>query len=202
MKTRILMGATALAAVVMATGCSGSSDSGSGNGTPSSAPSSTGGDTTTTPPADQSSLYDRLGKHDGIAKAVGAIVAEELKDPEIASYFFFQVQTPVPAGHPTAGQIEECLVAQLGNAAGGPETYPMTASGGFQCRGMTAAHAKLGIPDGVFTKFLTIAAGVLKSAGVADADIEKVGGVLEGARVQVVQDHTRQTGSFVPPTGQ
>jgi hypothetical protein len=148
----------------------------------------------------QGSLYERLGGHDGISKAVDAIVAEELKDPEIASYFYFQMQNPLPAGHPSAAQIKECLVAQLGNGAGGPEMYPMTASGGFQCRGMTAAHAKLGIPDGVFTKFLTIAAGVLKSANVMDADIQTVGGVLEGARVQVVQDHARQTGSFVPPT--
>jgi hypothetical protein len=183
MKIWILIGAMAVA------GCSSSSESSE----PAPAPTGTA--------AQADSLYDRLGKHDGIAKAVDAIVAEELKDPEIASYFYFQVQSPITAGHPSADQIKECLVAQLGNAAGGPEQYPLTASGGFQCRGMTAAHAKLGIPDGVFTKFLTIAAGVLKSAGVSDADIKTVGGVLDSTRTQVAQDKTRQTGSFMPPQG-
>jgi hypothetical protein len=143
----------------------------------------------------------RLGGNAGIKGAVDAIVVEELKDPEIASYFFFQVQSPVPAGHPSADQIKACLVNQLGNAAGGPEPYPGTPSdsAGFQCRGMHEAHATLGIPNGVFTKFLTIAAGVLKTAGVADADIATVGSVLEGTRGSVAQDDTRDGGPFMPP---
>jgi hypothetical protein len=164
----------------------------------SSSPSN-GGTTPEPTGSAQGSLYERLGGHDGLTKAVDAIVAEELKDPEIASYFFFQVQNPIASDHPSAAQIKECLVAQLGNAAGGPEMYPMTATGGFRCRSMTAAHAKLSIPGGVFTKFLTIAAGVLKSAGVMDKDIETVGGVLEGTRAQVAQDQTRQSGSFSAP---
>jgi hemoglobin len=191
MKIWMLIGTALLA------GCSGSSDGGSGDST-KPAPSGTAQDPGTEAP---DALYKRLGGHDGLAKAVDAIVAEELKDPEIASYFYFQVQNPVPAGHPSADQIKECLVAQLGAASGGPEKYPFTTSTGFECRGMTAAHAKLGIPDGVFTKFLTIAAGVLKSAGVMDADIKTVGGVLDSTRTQVAQDKSRQTGSFVPPKG-
>jgi truncated hemoglobin YjbI len=188
MKKAICVGVVAMMGAIVI-GCS-SGDSSSPSSTPSGQ-EPTG--------SAQGSLYERLGGHDGIAKAVDGIVAEELKDPEIASYFFFQVQQPLPAGHPSADQIKECLVAQLGNAAGGPETYPMTATGGFKCRSMTAAHAKLSIPNGVFTKFLTIAAGVLKSAGVMDKDIETVGGVLEGTRDQVAQDHTRENGSFSAP---
>lgn len=191
-----IAGAALVTGALAAAGCSeddtptpaatGSSSSG-GTSSGSGGTASDGGATT---------LYERLGKKAGIATAVDAIVAEELKDPEIASYFFFQVQTPVAAGHPSATQIKECLVEQLGSAAGGPETYPATVSGGFVCRDMVSAHSALGIPNGVFTKFLTIAAGVLKSAGVADADISTVGGVLEGTRSAVVQDKTRETGSF------
>jgi len=180
MKIWILIGAAALAV-----GCSSSNDTGT---TPADKPAST-----------QEGLYGRLGGHDGLVKAVDAIVAEELKDPEIASYFYFQVQKPIPQGHPSADQIKECLVAQLGNAAGGPEKYPFATSTGFECRGMTTAHAKLGIPDGVFTKFLTIAAGVLKSAGVSDDDIKTVGGVLDSTRAQVAQDTSRKDGSFIKP---
>ena len=47
-------------------------------------------------------------------------------DADMKTYFFNQVVTPVPAGHPTADQIEECLTDLLGNAAGGPETFPTT----------------------------------------------------------------------------
>jgi len=144
------------------------------------------------------SLYERLGGHAGIASAVDAIVTQELADPEIASYFYYQVQSPVAAGHPSADQIKACLVNQLGNAAGGPEQYPGTPADnkGFQCRGMHEAHASLGIPAGVFDKFVTIAAGVLKSAKVSDDDIATVGSVLTGTKGSVVQDTSRDGGAF------
>lgn len=147
-----------------------------------------------------STLYTRLGGKAGIKGAVDLIVAEEVKDPEIASYFFAQVATPVPAGHPTVAQISACLVNQLGNAAGGPEAYPGVPADneGFQCRSMTASHANLGIPGGVFDKFVTIAAGVLTKAGVASADVATIGGVLNGTRSAIVTDTTRDGGAFMP----
>jgi hypothetical protein len=147
------------------------------------------------------SLYSRLGGNAGIKTAVGAIVAEELKDPEIASYFFNQVKTPVPAGRPTADQIKACLVNQLGSVAGGPEAYPGVPADneGFQCRDMVTSHKGLGIPGGVFDKFVAIAAGVIKGAGVADADIGVIGGVLNSTRGAVAQDTTRDGGPYVAP---
>jgi hypothetical protein len=179
-----------LATLVMATGIVGCSSD-------DSMPSYGSSGATASPTPAAGTLYTRLGSNAGIATAVHAIVVQELMDPELASYFFFQVQKPIPAGHPSADQIEACLVLMLGNAAGGPEVYPGTVAGGFQCRGMTAAHASLGIPGGVFTKFNTVAAGVLKTAGVSDDDIKVVGGVLEAQRGEVAQDTTRDTGNFV-----
>lgn len=126
-------------------------------------------------------LYSRLGGHAGIRSAVNAIVAQELKDPEIAS-FFGTVGMP---GHPTADQIEECFTDLLGNAAGGAEQYPTTANG-FACRDMKTSHAALHIPGATFDKFVMIAAGVLKQAGVADADIQTIGGVLNGTKTSIV----------------
>jgi truncated hemoglobin YjbI len=157
MKSTIILGAIVTMAAAM--GCSSSSGS--------------------TPPSgqSQSGLYERLGSHAGIRKAVDAVVAQELMDPEIAG-FFANVGMP---GHPTADQIEECFTNLLGNAAGGPEVYPSMGNG-FACRDMTAAHASLHIPGATFDKFVTIAAGVLKSAGVADADIMTVGSVLNGTK--------------------
>ena len=128
-----------------------------------------------------STLYTRLGGHDGIAAAIHLIVVEELKDSEIAG-FFGAVGTP---GHPTAAQIEGCFTALLGKAAGGTEVYPTTIDG-FTCRDMKSSHAGLNIPGTTFDKFVTIAAGVLKTAGVADADIVTVGGVLNGTKADIV----------------
>src|SRR5580698_3684066 len=63
-----------------------------------------------------STLYARLGGHAGIRKAVDAIVGAELMDTRIASFFFNQVASPVPAGHPTVDQLSECFTDLLGSA--------------------------------------------------------------------------------------
>jgi hypothetical protein len=123
-------------------------------------------------------------------------------DPDMKTYFFNQLTMPVPSGHPTADQIEECLTDQLGNAAGGPETFPTTVvtlddagadAGSFACRGnMTTIHAPLLISGGTFDKFVMIAGGVLTSAmgtgpyTFTTADIATVAGVLTGLKPAIV----------------
>ncbi len=138
-------------------------------------------DSSSTAGSGTSTLYTRLGGHAGIRSAINSIVAAELKDPEIAA-FFGNTGTP---GHPTADQIEECFTNLLGKAAGGPEQYPTTANG-FTCRDMHSSHVGLHIPGSSFDKFVMIAAGVLKGAGVADADITTIGGVLNGTKTDIV----------------
>ena len=129
-------------------------------------------------------LYQRLGGNAGIKGAVDAIVAAEVMDPQIAAFF----APATMAGHtPSVAQIKECLVLQIGNAAGGPEQYPAMVSGGFTCRSMAAAHAGLGIPATVFDKFVMIAAATLTSAGVSAADVATLGGVLNSTKTDVVQ---------------
>jgi hypothetical protein len=172
-----------------------------------------------TPPADASvtdtgggggdaggTLYSRLGNRAGIATAVDAIVAQELMDPEIASYFYFQVTPgsngmPPVNGHPSVAQLKSCLVNQLANAAGGPEAYPGAPADnmGWQCRNMADSHRGLRIPGSVFDRFVMIAAGVLTTAGVSSADIAVIGGVLNSTRTAIV-DPARDGGSFTPPT--
>jgi truncated hemoglobin YjbI len=159
-------------------GTAGKAGSGgtSGSGVEAGAGGEAGGGVTTT-------LYERLGGHDGIAAAVHAIVLEELKDPNIATYFS---QLAAPGHKPTGADIEGCLVEQLGAAAGGTEVYPTTLENGYVCRSMTAAHATLGIGSGTFDLFVTIAAETLTAAGVAAADVETIGGVLNGTKVSIV----------------
>ena len=138
-----------------------------------------------------STLYSRLGGHEGIKAAIGAIVTAELADDDIASFFapnLTATHTPQPA------DIVDCFTALLGNAAGGPEVYPYKTAGGFTCRSMAAAHADLHIGSGTFDNFVGIAAGVLKDAGVADADIAVIGGVLNGTKSTIVD-------ADAPPNG-
>jgi hypothetical protein len=153
-------------------------------------------------------LYARLGNRAGISAAVDAIVVRELADPEIASYFYFQVTNgrngmPPVDGHPNVAQLKSCLINQLANAAGGPERYPGAPAdnAGWQCRDMATAHNGLNIPGSVFDRFVSIAASELGRLGVAPADIAIVGGVLNSTRASVAQGVNRDGGAFVRPDG-
>ena len=178
--------------------------------TDSGAPTSTTTTTTTTPTstADGSTptttLYERLGKKDGIAKAVDAIIAAEAKEADVISYFYFQKlpSGPPEAGHPSLAQVRICLINQLvAVSGGGDNAYPGTPADneGWQCRDMKTSHATLHIPSGIFDKFVTVAAGVLKGAGVADADIATIGTVLNGTKSAIV-DTAAPEGPFKAPT--
>jgi hypothetical protein len=188
---KLIVGATVLASWA-AIGCSSNSN---GNGV-TSVPDS-GGATVSDAGGDggacaQGTLYSRLGGHAGIRTAINGIVAQELMDPEIASYFFNQVATPIPAGHPSADQIEECFTDLVGNAVGGTESYPPDGgvtddAGTFMCRGdMVTIHAPLLISGGTFDKFITIAGGVLTSAMVCPDDITTLATALESFKPAIV----------------
>ncbi len=155
------------------------------------------GDAATNPDAAASTLYGRLGGHAGIRSAVDAIVQAELGDPKIASFFFNQVATPVPAGHPTVDQLSECFTDLLASVAGGTETYPTTVSdeaGTFTCRNMATIHQPLGISGGTFDTFIMIAATELQTLGVASSDIATIGTVLTGTRPLIVSPNVADAG--------
>ncbi|MFO0674714.1 MAG: hypothetical protein U0235_34715 [Polyangiaceae bacterium] len=124
------------------------------------------------------SLFQRLGGTAGLTAVVNSLVAEEIKDPEILSYFAPNAAATPPAGKPSVDQIKACLVLQLSAASADPTkgdptfTYPGTAAG-WACRDMKTAHASLHIGNGTFDKFATIAAGVATAA--AQASGGKVG---------------------------
>ena len=216
MKTRSIrrLGVAGLLAihslVFVVSACSSDGDKGEPAAPPPSAP------TTTPPPAPPrdsgapsdpatAGLYERLGKKTGIAVGIDVVFAAELQDPEVASYYAFNgVDGGAPvAGHPSADQVKACLVNQVAAIAGGPEAYPGTPADtlGWQCRSMATAHANLGIPSGVFDKFIAIAAASLKQLGVADADIAVIGAAFLASEPQVAQDKTRDSGPFIPPAG-
>ena len=86
-----------------------------------------------TPAAAQpKSLYERLGRYDGIAAAVDDFLARALADPKIARFF---------AGHSadSKGRFRQQVVEQLCMLAGGPCVYTG--------RSMKTSHAGLGITE-------------------------------------------------------
>jgi hypothetical protein len=169
--------------------CLGSTPGCSSTSTPSASPN---GDAAST-------LYTRLGGHAGIRTAVDKVVAAELADPDIASYFFNQVATPVPANHPTVDQLEECFTDQLAQAAGGTETYPTTVTddaGSFLCQDMASIHQPLKISGGTFAKFVTIAGGELAALGVASADVTTIAGVFTELQADIVDSARADAGEM------
>ena len=128
-------------------------------------------------------LYERLGMKAGIAAALDAIVAEEVKDPIIGTYFSQQADS---SHKPSVIDIKECFTNLLGKAAGGPELYPSKTTSGYTCRNMAAAHATLGIGAGTFDKFVGIAAATLTERGVAPDDVATIGAVLNGTQADIV----------------
>lgn len=153
-----------------------------------------------TPPTETSGMYARLGGKDGIRTLLGKVVAEELSDPEVASFFPYTPGAP-GNGHPAGGAILECFTNQLGVVAGGPAsevTYPTVVDNDgtpFTCRDMVASHEGLGIYAGVFDKFVGICAGVLQANGVSADDITKITAALDGTKSDIVtSDRTDDDG--------
>jgi hypothetical protein len=144
--------------------------------------------------------------------AVDAIVAAELGDPVIASYFFNQ--TMGIAGHPTPTQIEECFTDLVASNIGGSEAYPYTVgpfddagvnvgdggagTGTFTCRDMATIHMPLKISGAVFDKFVTIAAGVLMAAPYnlksTDTAFTTLAGLLTGTKGAIVDPNLADAG--------
>lgn len=135
-------------------------------------------------------LYERLGKRDGIAAAVKHIVEDADgvgADPQILSYF--AIRTGHTGGDPSLAVVEDCFTQFTAKAVGGPETYPYTSTVGganFQCRAMGPAHTGLGVTSAAFQKFVTIAGAKLTMLGVSSADLQTIGGALLGTAADIV----------------
>lgn len=155
-----------------------------------------------------SSLFDRLGGTAGITALVDAIVAAEVTDPEILSYFAPNTLNPPPGGKPTVAQIKGCLVLQITAAVDSTKaTYPGKLQDGYQCRDMKTSHAALHIGNGTFDKFAAIATQVAtgaaqKSGTLTPDDLKLVGTFLQSQKPLIVDPAAPDGGFFdsgLPP---
>jgi hypothetical protein len=131
---------------------------------------------TVTPDSGALTAYERLGGHAGLLAFVkGEVENKVLQDTNLKTYFFNQVATPIPAGHPSAAQIEECFTRLVASVVAA-ETYPgppvadpaNTNTPSFTCRDMVSAHAGLKIGDKTFDAFVGVIAADLMPLVVPD----------------------------------
>jgi hypothetical protein len=152
-------------------------------------------------------LYDRLGGKTGLEMFVKTVVETKiLADADLKTFFFNQVATPIPAGHPSAGQIEICFARFVGSALGA-DIYPGAAvadttntnTPSFTCRGMMEAHqgatSMLHIGSGTFDKFVGyIAASLMplvmptatQTGQITQAEFDALAAALTGQKTAIV----------------
>ncbi len=154
------------------------------------------------------SAYERLGSHAGLMAFVkGEVENKVLKDTNLKTYFFNQVATPIPAGHPSAGQIEECFTRLVATVIGA-EAYPGAAvadaantnTPSFTCRAMAASHAGLKIGDKTFDAFVGVLAADLMPLVVADGTALTMGHISQTEFNVVAKGLTDQKTAIVDAT--
>jgi hemoglobin len=122
-------------------------------------------------------LYARLGEEAGIETVIEDFVGRVLGDAKINGYFL--------NSNVDDDRLVDCLVKMVGNATGGPQTYPDPAAG---CRDMATAHAGMGISTADFGDLVAHLVGALADAGVAQPDIDTITGVLGPLSSDIVED--------------
>nr|WP_240897177.1 group 1 truncated hemoglobin [Kineococcus vitellinus] len=115
------------------------------------------------------SIYEQLGREQGIGTAVQEFYERVVADPQLAPYFAGTDMTALRR-HQTA------LLVQV---TGGPVRY--------EGRDLAQAHAGLAISPDDFDRVVTHLAGTLTDLGVESAVVEQVGAALGAHREEIVQ---------------
>jgi len=155
-----------------------------------------------------STPYERLGGHAGLMAFVkGEVENKVLADSNLKTYFFNQVATPIPAGHPSAAQIEECFTRLVATVIGA-EAYPGTPvddaantnTPSFTCRSMAASHTGLKIGDKTFDAFVGVLAADLMPLVVPDGTALTTGHISQAEFNVVAKGLTDTKPAIVDPT--
>ena len=164
-------------------------------------------------------VYERLGGKAGLESFVKSVVETKiLTDADLKTFFFNQVASPIPAGHPSANQIVVCFGRFVG-AALKADTYPgapvndpaNTNTPNHTCRDMVASHkapgTQLNIGNANFDKFVGhIATSLMplvkptatKAGEITQAEFDALAAALVGQKADVVTPGAPSSGPFVP----
>jgi hypothetical protein len=211
----------ALCALGLAVGAVGCGDTSSGDakdaGTSPQDAASSGANDAAAPAT--LSLYQRLGGKAGLESFVKTVVETKiLTDADLKTFFFNQVASPIPTGHPSATQIVVCFARFVG-AALGEDTYPgapvsdpaNTNTPNHTCRNMIESHrgptTMLNIGDANFDKFVGhIATSLMplvkptatKAGEITQAEFDALAAALIGQKNAIVTTGAPSSGPFVP----
>jgi hemoglobin len=120
-------------------------------------------------------LFLRLNGVGGIRTVMTDFVNRALSDPRINGYFLNRGVD--------SSRVIECLVTQVGEAAGGGFSY--AASG---CRSMKDTHRGLKISQRDFDETVGHLVGALSDRGISQADIAAIIRAVEPTRADIVED--------------
>jgi hypothetical protein len=162
---------------------------------------------------------DRLGGKAGLEAFVKSVVETKiLADADLKTFFFNQVATPIPAGHPSATQIVVCFARFVGTALGA-DAYPgapvndpaNTNTPNHTCRDMVASHkgagTMLNIGSSNFDKFIghiatslmpLVKPAATKAGEITQAEFDALAGALNGQKPSVTTAGAPSSGPFVP----
>jgi len=141
------------------------------------------------------SVAQRLGGADGIAEFISAKVVPALLDSELAPFFEGRVTRLTESTSQTVQCLARLLDHDLGGSSpkNGATDTDAAAAPDFPvkhvCRSsMSDVHRGMRINDAQFSLFISIVATEALKAGVARADVQAVGKVLERYRGSIMQD--------------
>ena len=115
------------------------------------------------------SLYERLGRHDGIARITRTLIRNHLANPQVNLRF----------GAYDMDKVERRAVEFFCAGSGGPESY----SG----KDMLATHKGMNISEQEFVAVVDDAMAALQAHGVDPASCNEVLGILWSFKGQVVR---------------
>jgi len=127
-----------------------------------------------------SSLYQRLGGKESIAAVVADFCARSVADNRIKAKY----------GKTDAARLEQMLVDQICEAAGGPCTYTG--------RDMKQAHAHMGVTAAEFDAQVEVLVASLSHFDVPQAEQDELLGMLAPMRADIVEVESQETGTALP----
>lgn len=120
-----------------------------------------------------STLYERLGKADGIAALVDDIVDAHLRNPVIQARYM-----PLKDDPEKFAQAKQHLRDFLGAGSGGPETYTG--------RSMLEAHRGMNVNTAEYMAAMDDIVGTMKAHGVDEQSRNEVLATIYGLKDEIV----------------
>lgn len=129
-------------------------------------------------PAAPKSLYERLGKVDGISKVVDQFIANVAADPQMKRTFQSLLDDVGKGNTARVTALRNNLINQIGQASGGPEKYTG--------KDMVTAHKGMKITDAEFNALVADLKASLDKYMVPSTEQTELLTVLAGLKGQIV----------------